>query len=151
MRVLFLDFDGVLNDSRFGARAFREGPVQAEYAARLQRVLDRSGAKVVLCTAWRVDGIAECRKHLERGGLRAEVIDATPDLSEPMGPYLTGCPPRWKEIRTWLEAHPEVERYVVLDDIRDMGPLAAQHVCPVDGLTDDDAELATELLLRTAP
>jgi hypothetical protein len=52
VKVLFLDVDGVLNQHDFCQKAMC-GPIHRDKVERLNRVLDATGAKVVLSSAWR--------------------------------------------------------------------------------------------------
>jgi hypothetical protein len=66
----------------------------------------RTEAKVVLSSTWRVDPV---------GRLAAEFYavpfdDCCPDMPDA---------PRCEEMQVWLRQHPEVTRYVVLDDDND--------------------------------
>jgi hypothetical protein len=56
---------------------------------------------------------------------------------------------RLDEIKTWLGNHPEVDRFVILDDERrDMGDLSARHVRTTwnDGLLDEHVDRAIAML-----
>jgi Swiss Army Knife RNA repair-like protein len=103
MKVLFLDIDGVLNCST--TRNPRHFPyvVDQRLLARLQKLLDRTGAKVVLSSTWRLDPV----------GLFAAKHWGVP--------FIGTCPdkprsPRRKEILSWLADHPKAARYAVIDD-----------------------------------
>jgi hypothetical protein len=103
MKVIFLDIDGVLNCSK--TRNPRQFPyvVDQRLLARLQKLLDRTGAKVVLSSSWRLDPVGRfAAKHF---GV----------------PFIGVCPdrpssPRCKEILGWLSDHPKTTRYAVIDD-----------------------------------
>jgi hypothetical protein len=120
VKVLFLDIDGVLNSQR-SCIAFGGFPHEVtgfhremfdEVALRLIRgIVKQADAKVVLSSSWRITHAYDyVGKHLE-----LPIIDATPTRWEP-GQV------RGHEIAAWLEAHPEVESYVIVDDDPDMLP-----------------------------
>ena len=75
-----------------------------------------------------------------------DVLGATPDLPFPMS--------RGEEIQCWLNAHPGVEHYVILDDFdpKQMALPTEQsrsrhvHVNEESGMTDEDANKAISLL-----
>jgi HAD domain in Swiss Army Knife RNA repair proteins len=103
MKVLFLDIDGVLNCP--ATRNPRHFPyvVDRRLLARLQKLLERTGAKVVLSSTWRLDPV----------GLFAARHWGVP--------FIGVCPdkprsPRRKEILNWLADHPKTTRYAVIDD-----------------------------------
>ena len=63
--------------------------------------------KIVVTSTWRLDeNYKEC---LRRGGLRdsVEILDRTPHLHGKR---------RGDEIKAWLDEHPDVERYIIVDD-----------------------------------
>ena len=144
VRVLFLDVDGVLN--RVGFKP--EEPdglaswIEPELAARLTALVRETGAVVVMSSSWREDeALEDLRAELARAGVDVPLVDSTP--------VLFGLP-RWAEIEAWCDAnHPA--RFVIVDDLHDMGPLAAYHVrtSVLTGLDDDAAAAARALL--TAP
>lgn len=145
--IVVLDFDGVLNgiETREPMSPVVDGLFLNEVlVAKFNRIVERTGAKVVLSTSWRKAGIDACSRALRAVGFIGEIIGATPDF-RPVGqssPYT----PRSDEIRAWLAANP-VDAFVVLDDHDD---------CEVDGrtvqtdtlvgLTDDDVERAVKIL-----
>jgi hypothetical protein len=126
MKILFLDVDGVLN-SRESFQAHKEAtgkPVHwplehlcPELIDRLNIIVEITGCKIVLSSSWRrACTLEDFRKWMkERGFLYSDsIIDATG-----RGHDLNGAEPnfdRGGEIRQWLNFHPEVQTYVVLDD-----------------------------------
>jgi hypothetical protein len=69
-------------------------------------MLDRTDAKVVLISTWRLDPIG----LLAARYFKVPYFDVTPDL-----PTLSRC----EEIVQWLDTHPDVTRFAVLDDTND--------------------------------
>jgi len=117
--VLFLDFDGVLNSRRFyvarPSHEFKLDPVAVE---RVNRLLERTGAKVVVSSVWRIGrSIEALQAVLEEYGFRGKVIGRTPRLRAAV---------RGEEIREWLVMHPSfnVESFVIIDDDSDMVDLS---------------------------
>jgi hypothetical protein len=103
MKVIFLDIDGVLNcDKTPNPRKFPY-IVDKKLLARFKKLLDRTGAKVVLSSTWRCDPVGVfAAKHW---GI--PFIDVCPDRPRS---------PRRREITAWLADHPRVTRFVVIDD-----------------------------------
>jgi len=103
MKIIFLDIDGVLNcDTTPNPRKFPY-IVDKKLLARLKKLLDRTGAKVVLSSSWRCDPIGLfAAKHWG-----VPFIDVCPDKPRS---------PRRNELLAWLSAHPRVTRYAVIDD-----------------------------------
>jgi hypothetical protein len=103
MKVIFLDIDGVLNCK--ATRNPRNLPyvVDPKLLRRFKRLLDRTGAKVVLTSTWRYDpaGLFSARR------IGLPFIDVVPDMPKR---------PRRDEVLAWLKRHPRVTRYAILDD-----------------------------------
>jgi hypothetical protein len=141
MKILFLDFDGVLNHDRlFNAKLVDEVTFFDRAAvARVNTILAQSGAKVVVSSSWRhaydVDAL---RAILESHGFSGEIVGVTPELHRPRG----------LEICAWLEEHEHVETFVIVDDEDDMFPVADRLVQTSfeEGLLDEHVEAALRLL-----
>jgi len=120
MRVCFLDFDGVLNSHWFARQPQKreaeiEDDLDPESIANLDCLLDSArDLKVVVSSSWRIIfKLPELVAFLGNRGLKNtdRFLDVTPSLSGEQ---------RGAEILTWLQEHPEVSAYVVLDDDTDM-------------------------------
>ena len=144
-RIIFLDVDGVLNSGAWamemlerGVRVYRDNLLDARALRRLCRVVDATGADIVVSSSWRLDPEAFDRltDWLRQYGMA--VFDVTPYTGGERGDDLTA----------WLDEHPDVGRYVILDDDEDMGR-HREHLIRTrfdDGLTDDEADRAIERL-----
>lgn len=116
MKVVFLDIDGVLNNSNWAIQMYDEGVhvyaenLLDERAIRLlQKLIDATDAKIVVSSSWRRDDYAmQCLSDQLKP---MEIYDVTPLKSSIRG----------DEISAWLKKHKDVERYVILDDDSDMG------------------------------
>lgn len=147
MDVIFLDFDGVLNSRRF--RAARSGMIDGKHMPFLRRIVEATGARIVLSTSWRIhwDASPEDRSEVGREIDRIfrkygiEIMGKT-SVGDGLG--------RAQEIRGWLDSHPDVERYVILDDSPFGWGELAEHLVRTGGLRDGldsrMAELAIALL-----
>ncbi len=114
MKVLFLDVDGVLN--RWGSGQ----PFDEALVDELSRVVRLSGAAVCVSSTWRK--LEAHRQHLfgVLARIGAPVVGCTPDLAS-NGVALQV--ERGEEIQAWLDEHPEVSQFVILDDNNDMAHL----------------------------
>lgn len=137
MKVLFLDIDGVLNSHRT-AIAFGGYPHEVDGYHRemfdevgltlIRGIVKTSGSSVVLSSSWRLTHAHD----LVGRALDLPIIDRTPSLVGERG----------KEIKAWLDAHPEVESYAIVDDDSDMLPEQTPFFVKTsgyDGLRWDDA------------
>jgi hypothetical protein len=103
LKVIFLDIDGVLNCSRTANPRKFPYVVDGSLRGRLIRLLDATGAKVVLSSTWRLDPIGLlAARHWE-----VPVFDICPDMPGSA---------RYKEIQYWLSSHAETTRYAIIDD-----------------------------------
>ena len=155
MKVIFLDFDGVLNSiAYFEAGAHELGDLDPAAVARLERLVARSGAKVVISSAWRLKhSPVELRARLAAQGFTGEILDYTPELPAGAATAHGWFLPRCEEIRAWLAAQSESpERFVILDDAElQAHELAELQACFVRtdvarGLLDEDVEVALRIL-----
>lgn len=123
-KVVFLDIDGVLNSEKFaqnmrretGVNVFGESILDAMAIRRLRVILERSGADVVLSSSWRVFPVQRKKAIEQLRRMGVVVMDQTPYMMD-------GDCSRGDEIKAWLDCHPEVDRFVILDDDDDMGEL----------------------------
>ena len=107
MKVLFLDIDGVCNSLNY---AMRNGmnlwhKTDPDAVKLVRDIIDQTGCKVVLSSSWRL--AKESRDVVRRDV--CEFIDVTPSLRGKRG----------YEVKRWLDDHPEVTNYAILDDDSD--------------------------------
>lgn len=131
MKVIFLDIDGVLNsDTDFfelrkfghpineikGSKVINRGCL-----ALLQQIIEDTDAKIVLSSTWRhhysLDDMYEMFTSRDFSLPRDVFHDITPTLSRGFSDDQTYH--RGAEIRDYLDAHPEVKKFVILDDLLD--------------------------------
>jgi hypothetical protein len=139
--VLFLDVDGVLNQCGY------QQDVLTAKARLLHRIVTETGCSVVVSSTWRQR--EERRrllvKLLQENGV--SIADWTPclDAISDTGLYLMQG--RADEIQAWLEVHPEVTRFAILDDLADMAHLGA-HLVQTDSFIGLTEALAEEVIRR---
>lgn len=151
MKVVFLDFDGVLNSQKWVEThkdKFKKNLLSMDRSldhaavARVDRLCKLTGAKVVVSSSWRLfSDLPQLRTILKKHGFTGEVIDETPH-------YGKGGAERGFEIQDWLNSHGPVESFVILDDGGDMVHLCHKLVQTdwEDGLQDEHVEDALEVL-----
>lgn len=153
MVVVFLDIDGVLNSEQYmktkkgtvyaegfqypGLEWWADG-LDPEAMERLNRLVERTGAEIVVSSTWRLGGDVEwLQKILEMRGFRGRVIGVTPRY---------GDGPRSREIAAWVDRFGP-KRYVVLDDDSDAEiPGKTVRTSFRCGLTDEDVDKAVGIL-----
>ena len=168
MKVIFLDFDGVLNSDLYirshrGESITMLSPVCLN---RLRTVVESTGAKIVLSTSWRVHWEPdesscdltgqEIHRIFAAHGMR---IYGKTGQSRKAGDVPDLRRERAREIADWLDVRPDVEGYVILDDMAfpdgalSSGGLSGHLVRTAGyrgGLTEEDADLAIEILNGSA-
>lgn len=119
LRIVFLDFDGVITwpGSKWN--------VDSKKVAKLEEILKATGAKIVISSSWRVgckNGddfvnkmFTSWRANVSREDKDSLFIKSIIDVTDSRGSA------RGNEIQRWLDKHEdEVESYVILDDDNDM-------------------------------
>lgn len=127
MKVIFLDFDGVLNTYSYMFLTDGDAPedgLDPRHIRHVNEIIRQTGAVIVLSTAWRYEhSQAALNAMLEKRGLCGKVISMTPEPSQHVIHE-----PRENEIRAWLAVHSDVESFVVLDDLAEFGGMKDRHI-----------------------
>jgi len=166
-KILFLDIDGVLNTERQHDRCVNEGiaPIDGfgyafdpEAVANLKRIVEHTGADIVISSSWKVWGLDAMQRLWLRRDLPGQVIDITPrtesgemllsvDLDFIDIPAVKGS-----EIKEWLSTNGrDVTHFAILDDFPDMLPEQQSHFVqtdPIIGVTEEDAERIIKILIN---
>lgn len=149
MKVVFLDFDGVLVVPRTRGQSGSRSVADPDCVAALNFVLSVTGARIVVSSSWRGAMLSPMKEVLRGWGvLPKSVLGVTPRLRELGKPSI----PRGREIQAWLDeraaARGDVEGFVILDDDSDMEHLLPRLVKTdyEQGLTIERANLAINLL-----
>lgn len=136
MKVLFLDVDGVLNTYKTGGLL----TVSKSKLRLLSHIVKSTRCEIVLSSTWRRNVMGELdvlKKKLRYRGL--VIKDITPIFFSIRG----------EEIQHWLNLHPEVTHWCILDDDSDMLPDQLLNFVKTDGmigLTQRDADKVIEIL-----
>lgn len=136
MKVLFLDIDGVVNCVTTSQRHRGFIGIDPYMAALVRRIVDATGCQVVLSSSWR--HFPDGRKEVEQQV--CPILDVTPTSSSGF---------RGDEIRVWLNAHPEVTRYAIVDDNSDMLPEQGKNFFKTSwaqGITEEISQQITDHL-----
>lgn len=153
MKVLFLDFDGVLNSAQYrkDPDLYVESPIELSKMPYVKEIVDSTGAKIVLTTSWR-DCWSADSKHINRMGT---VIDK---IFIKFGIKVVGKTPernffrRDEEIYSFLRDNINVESFCILDDLDELfldETIRRKHLVitnPEIGITDDNVNEAIKIL-----
>lgn len=167
MKVVFLDFDGVLNQGH--------GPGHPNMVRNLNKVTRRTGAGIVVHSSWRYGrSVPTLRTILADWGVKGEVIDAAPVpqevetrsgsiciTTESALAFMQGLPEEFRRVESlweyeracaiqlWLDHHgKDVTHFVILDDHDNFAHLGSKHVRTKlnVGLTPEQADKAIRIL-----
>lgn len=140
MKVLFLDIDGVCNSRLFARRQFKATgkrmwlDVDPELVKLVHRIIKETNCHVVLSSTWRL--YPEARAVVKRDV--CHFIDCTIDLQAGAKRSVVE---RGLEVQDWLDRHPRVSQYAIIDDDSDFLPSQWLFKTTFDkGLTEDIAE-----------
>lgn len=148
-KYIFLDFDGVINTPK--------GKFAKKAVANLLHLVERSDAKIIISSTWRLQGMEYILKLWQEHHMPGEVIGLTPScnsinfsnvdgLEEWQG--LHGC--KGLEIAEWLRLNAkEPYQYIILDDEEDILFAQREHLVCVDGckgLSKADARVSLKIL-----
>jgi len=173
-RIVFLDFDGVLNAPSMLCETSKLHDalrLSRTLIGRLNKICHIGQANVVLSTSWRPTrknspwDLSNVQSALDAVGFEGRLVGTTPDFGQWLEgegwlehPAEDGIDEaiwaqtlRAREILAWVKNHP-VASFVVLD--ADVGATVPGHFVHVDskvGLTGCDVERALEILRCDAP
>lgn len=166
-RVLFLDFDGVLNTESHQQMLRLEGkPRWDDYGQlfdpkaveNLKMILDAvPDVLLVINSSWKLEGLDRMRALWEARGLPGTIHSVTPDYAPDLMTVDLQVPDnlallagKGNEVKEWISRYaPNGCKYVILDDVPDYLPeQAAFVICtdPCKGITDADVIIAISLL-----
>lgn len=147
--IIFCDCDGVLNSDEFAKYCLEEegydpfdcDDLDPRAIRNLKYIINETGASVVLSSSWRWEekSLDAVKKQLKTCGI--ELFDTTiMDVMKTMS--------RTDEIKLYLDEHPTITKYVILDDAEIKEPLKDHWVRCLfkNGLTKKLADEAIEIL-----
>ena len=151
MKVIFLDFDGVITIPP-------KWYLKADKIKYIKQIIDATGAKIVVSSSWRhktvqetIDTMIGRPKRCPRNRMFNWFIDNLYDVTPWFCDDKYNGTGRGGEIQTWLDAHPEVDNYVIIDDDGDMLDEQLFHFVETnfeDGITELETNWAIKILNR---
>jgi hypothetical protein len=142
MKIIFLDFDGVINPITFhnSASGFSKAA-----CANLQSILVKdANVRIVISSAWRRLGIEKCREILKEHGVDSTKAISVTDADGGWDPQN-----RTEQIQRWLDAHKSVKQFIVLDDYP--MPKFGDNYVKINsyvGFTQKEAEISLRILCK---
>ena len=151
MKVIFLDFDGVITspDSKW--------KIDMHKIKIINDICDKTDAKIVVTSTWRMgyhDDVYACHERLKRYFIKNNYLDNFKDTFDKFISNIIGMTEcigglRGDEIKSYMNEHPEVENYVIIDDDSDMCDYQLCNFIQTDtydGITERDAKLCVDIL-----
>ena len=112
MKVIFLDFDGVLNTPN--------GYWHPECMEQLNRIVKQTGAVIVVSSSWKIShGVDALRELLKGNRFQGSIFGCTPDLRKETKSGLWLGVDRGVEILAWIKQY-SPDKYVAIDDVDDV-------------------------------
>ena len=162
-KVIFLDIDGVLNTKWWYTQMDRNTPkdkygyaFDPRSVANLKKILDETGADIVISSSWKSFGLSELEEMWQERGLPGKLIGITPNsVSDEMLlnadlDHMELFHIRGMEIKEWLDKHGKnVSHYVIIDDMDNMLQEQQPHFVWIDpevGITEGNAVQAIMVL-----
>lgn len=154
MKVIFLDFDGVITT---GASKWR---LDTDKMLLVKRICDETSAKIVISSSWRrftLEDTFNMLSEYEQSGKEVPFIlkDYVVGITNRMYAFKEGNVhihyglPRGCEISRYLTEHKDISKYVILDDDADMLLEQAPYFINTNwglGINEQDVEKAIEIL-----
>ena len=146
-KLIFLDFDGVLNSDIYWAEnsgvVMLDKPFDIANIKVLNTLIEHTKADIVISSLWRqMMNIQKIRAILWDNGFKyvENIYDMTPFIPE--------LPIRGMEIHAWLLDNPKHRNFVIVDDRDDMGWLNDRlvQINSAEGLTLADANKIIRML-----
>lgn len=166
-KIIFLDFDGVLNTEyyqnllRYKGKAWQDEHgafFDPEAVAQLKRIIDVTRADIVIESSWKFLGLEAMQEMWQVRSMPGRVIDITPSSIsdswlftanlDDIASAMEHC--KGMEIASWLADNAAKDtRYVIIDDeyvILDSQQPNFIMANPYDGITEDVADRTISVL-----
>lgn len=142
MKVIFLDFDGVITTPN--------GNLSTEKMNLVERIIKETGARIVISSSWRSCSLEKTLETLskEMFSLSKYVVGITKRLYIMDGDGECYGSLRGIEIAEYVDSH-NVENYVIIDDDLDMLLEQKKYLVKINtflGLQESDIEKAIKIL-----
>lgn len=140
MKVLFLDFDGVIclpSETKRDEFGFLFNP---DCVHNLRKIINETGCHIVVTSSWRSSGRSELELMWEMRDMPSEIHDLTPILEDFN---------RGDEIEMWLSENPQVTKYCILDDVEIKNRFVSGSQVVTDknvGITEDDVHKVIKII-----
>ena len=124
MKIIFLDFDGVITTPE------TKWKISLEHVKRIKKICDETGSKIVISSSWQSHTKSGSREEMVekwlngilmkryKGIIKKFFKDYTYDMSGRF--YGEFGNVRGSDIKSWLTRNTDIDNYVIIDDECDM-------------------------------
>lgn len=151
MKILFLDFDGVITTY------LSKWKIDMDKVKIINKICDKTDAKIVVASSWRIGyrGVVHTfQEYLKQYFTKNQYLDHFKDIFDKFINNIVGMTDsigtcRGNEIKFYMNEHPEIENYVIIDDDSDMFDYQLFNFVQTDtyeGITERDAKLCIDIL-----
>lgn len=149
-KIIFLDFDGVITTLK------TRWKIDMNKVKIINDICDRTDAKIVVTSSWRIGyrGVVSAfHKFLKQYFIKNQYLDHFKKEFDKFIDNIVGMTEsgsyRGNEIKFYMNEHPEIDNYVILDDDSDMLDKQLFNFVQTDtyeGITERDAKLCVDIL-----
>jgi hypothetical protein len=151
MKVIFLDFDGVITTYN------SKWKIDMNNIKIINDICDKTNAKIVVTSSWRIGhrgDVLAFNGYLTQYIIEHNYLDNVQDTFDKFIGNIVGMTEsiggwRGDEIKLYMNEHPDVENYVILDDDSDMCDYQLFNFVQTDaceGITERDAKICVDIL-----
>lgn len=154
MKVIFLDFDGVITTYKSQYR------LDEEKMKLIEHICNKTDAYIVISSSWRMWTLEDTIKGITDTSKRSVPVPFTPiervvGVTSRMYSFKGDDKkthfrvPRGVEIERYLDEHEDIDKYVIFDDDSDMLLEQAPYFVKTNteiGITEEDVKKAIEIL-----
>lgn len=146
-KILFLDIDGVMNSKLYFKNSFNPDEDDSRFDVYsvylVKKLVEEFSLKIVITSHWRSGMVEKLMSELKRNELMSFLH------KDSFTPILRSAQ-RGTEIKAWLDSHPEINDYLIIDDNENMLEEQKCRFVKTDafaGLLDENYYDAREILL----
>lgn len=146
-KILFLDIDGVMNSKLYFKNSFNPDEDDSRFDVYsvylVKKLVEEFSLKIVITSHWRSGMVEKLMSELKRNELMSFLH------KDSFTPILRSAQ-RGTEIKAWLDSHPGINDYIIIDDNENMLEEQKCRFVKTDafaGLLDENYYDAREILL----
>lgn len=148
MKIIFLDFDGVITTLK------TQWKIDMDKVEIINEICNKTDAKIVVTSSWRIgySGVVHTfQEYLKQYFAKNEYVGIFiyNEFIDNIVGMTESSSSRGNEIKFYMNDHPEVKNYVIVDDDSDMCDYQLFNFVQTDtyeGITEREAKLCVDIL-----